>query len=350
MGKKCIHIIWIILLDICLIGAALCVFALFHHVIPKEGEQNGYVVTMPQEGTDQEEILENPAEIVPSPDNLIPVVQEDEVQEEVPEHQVEALDTPKELTWKEKFAHYFSENDVISTETQYRDANVSVTYYEGEKDGSRYCVENIYISDIKYFRTAFADDTYGRGITQWPLEMAIENSAVAAVNGDYYGATNSSLVIRNGVLYSDQMRDNICVMFADGSMAAYEVDQVDLDKLIEQGVWQAWSFGPSLLDERGHAKEAFSSNVKAANPRTAVGYYEPGHYCFVTVDGRNQDSEGLTLAQLSGLMEELGCSFAYNLDGGKTSFMVFQDSVMNVPVDGGRRSSDILYIQRSEQP
>jgi len=344
--KKYIRIGLIILLDICLIGVALCIFALFHHVIPVKGEQDGYASTMPQEIVEQEAVSENSSEVILSQET----VRDAEMQTEDLEQQDNVQSAPKELTWQEKFAHYFSAEGVISTETQYCDANVSVSFYEGEKYGSRYCVENIYISDIKYFRTAFAGDTYGRGITQWPFEMAEENNAVAAVNGDYYGATNSSLVIRNGVLYSDQLDGNICVLFADGTMAAYEADEVDLDKLIEQGVWQAWSFGPSLLDEQGHAKENFSSNVKKENPRTVVGYYEPGHYCFVTVDGRNEDSSGLTLAQLSELMEELGCSFAYNLDGGKTSFMLFQDLVMNVPVEGGRRSSDIVYIQRSVQP
>ena len=35
-----------------------------------------------------------------------------------------------------------------------------------------------------------------------------------------------------------------------------------------------------------------------------IGYYEPGHYCFVAVDGRSDKSKGLTMAQLSELMLE----------------------------------------------
>ncbi len=30
----------------------------------------------------------------------------------------------------------------------------------------------------------------------------------------------------------------------------------------------------------------FNSTLGKANPRTAVGNYEPGHYCFLVVDGR----------------------------------------------------------------
>ena len=38
--------------------------------------------------------------------------------------------------------------------------------------------------------------------------------------------------------------------------------------------------------EDGKAKTTFTSDVKPKNPRSVIGYYEPGHYCFVQVDGR----------------------------------------------------------------
>ena len=102
--------------------------------------------------------------------------------------------------------------------------------------------------------------------------------------------------------------------------------------------------GAMLLDETGMHKENFNSAVDKANPRTAIGYFEPGHYCFVAVDGRNSESDGLTMQQLSLLMEKLGCKVAYNLDGGKTSIMVWNDQVANVPSAGGRKCSDAVMI------
>jgi exopolysaccharide biosynthesis protein len=93
----------------------------------------------------------------------------------------------------------------------------------------------------------------------------------------------------------------------------------------------------------------FNSKVNPENPRTAIGYYEPGHYCFVVVDGRQDGySDGLTLAELSQLFHDLGCQTAYNLDGGQSSMMVFQDSLVNQPYKGGRNSSDIVYL--TDQP
>ena len=36
-------------------------------------------------------------------------------------------------------------------------------------------------------------------------------------------------------------------------------------------------------------------DISGGNPRSCIGYYEPGHYCFVIVDGRQKQSAGVTL-------------------------------------------------------
>ena len=51
-----------------------------------------------------------------------------------------------------------------------------------------------------------------------------------------------------------------------------------------------------------------------------------------------------TMQQLSLLVEKLGCKVAYNLDGGQTSFMVWNDQVANVPSGGGRRCSAAVML------
>ena len=76
-----------------------------------------------------------------------------------------------------------------------------------------------------------------------------------------------------------------------------------------------------------------------------TGYFEPGHYCFVVVDGRQEGySHGATLEQLSEILAEHGCVSGYNLDGGKTSMMTFGDEVANRPTQGGRDVSDIIFV------
>ena len=89
----------------------------------------------------------------------------------------------------------------------------------------------------------------------------------------------------------------------------------------------------------------------ASNPRTAIGMVEPGHYFFVVSDGRTNESEGLSLYQLADIMKTLGCTVAYNLDGGGSSTMYFNGEIINYPTTSGRSMkergvSDIVYIEK----
>lgn len=52
------------------------------------------------------------------------------------------------------------------------------------------------------------------------------------------------------------------------------------------------------------------------------------------------------MTEAANLMVSLGCETAYNLDGGGSSTMYFNGSVINEPSNGGERgTSDILYIE-----
>ena len=47
---------------------------------------------------------------------------------------------------------------------------------------------------------------------------AANNSAILAVNGDYYGANSTGYVIRNGVVYRDTVREDS----SNGDLAIYK--------------------------------------------------------------------------------------------------------------------------------
>ena len=194
-------------------------------------------------------------------------------------------------------------------------------------------------------KTAFANDIYGRGQREYAWDISMEKGAILSVNGDYYGARDDGVVIRNGVVYRSDTFKDVCILYYDGVMETMPATDFNLDEAIERGAYQAFSFGPALLDENGVGKEEFDSEIIDPNPRTAIGYFEPGHYCFVVCDGRQDGySEGPTLQELADIFEEMGCKAAYNLDGGESAYMVFRDYVISQPYDGGRKASDIVYI------
>ena len=130
-----------------------------------------------------------------------------------------------------------------------------------------------------------------------------------------------------------------------GVLTVYPYGKLKKAALKEMNAYQTWVFGPSLLDENGHSKTKFRSKVLPRNPRSVLGYYEPGHYAFLLVDGRSQTCEGITLEDLSQFCEELGFTAAYNLDGGQSSVLASPSGAINSPFRDGRAVSDILAIR-----
>lgn len=242
-----------------------------------------------------------------------------------------------------KFADKFTTGTVEKTDTSYKDANINISIEKVQENNVTYFLADIYVADIQYFKTAFAKEADVMGGRERTSVVAQENNAILAINGDHC-VDNNGPVIRNGKLYRDETYADALVMNYDGTMQTFSADQLDMDAIKTNGAWQVWTFGPMLLKD-GQPTTEFNSTLKKANPRTAVGYYEPGHYCFLVVDGRQSGySDGMTLEELSQFFYDKGCKVAFNLDGGQSSEMVFMGNVINQPYDGGRSTNDILYI------
>lgn len=235
----------------------------------------------------------------------------------------------------------------------YSDENLQITVYEYRIDNTSVYVADVTAASASYLKTAFAQNAYGRNVTETTSEIASGEGAILAVNGDFYGSRESGYVIRNGVLYRDTAgtSQEDLVIYGDGSFEIVSEDAVSAEDLLSAGASQVLSFGPGLVED-GSISVTEADEVgkaKASNPRTAVGVIDDLHYVFVVSDGRTDESEGLSLYQLAEFMKSLGVTDAYNLDGGGSSTMYFKGQVINNPTTDGRnieeRSvSDIVYI------
>ena len=233
--------------------------------------------------------------------------------------------------------------------------NTSVEVTEITVNDTQVYIADISLSDPSQLMTAVAEDTFGRNVTDKTSEIAEDNSALIAINGDYYGFRDSGYVMRNGYLYRSTARSGSgnedLVIYGDGTMDIIDESEVTAEELAAQGAVQIFSFGPGLVEDGEIAVDANTEvdQSKSSNPRTAIGMIEPGHYVMVVSDGRTSESEGLTLYELAQVMQELGCTEAYNLDGGGSSTMYYNGEVINNPTTGGNRIkersvSDIVYI------
>ncbi len=209
-------------------------------------------------------------------------------------------------------------------------------------------VADIYIEDITSIRSAWSKDTL-KASAHSPmdvLDLMAREDALLMINGDYVSKWDFGCVVCNGAVARqvDNPRYDPCVLLRDGTMITLDGTKTSSEQILKMDPWQVWFFGPSLLDEDGRAKGTFNSSLTDVNPRTVIGYYAPGHYCFVVVEGRRDKySRGMTLQQLSRYMESLGCAAAYNLDGGDSSVMAFDGRRVNKP-RSFRNIPDVIYI------
>ena len=245
-----------------------------------------------------------------------------------------------------------SSGTVIGT---YSDSKSKITVTQYRAYDSNIYVADVEVTDGTSILSAFANNTYGRNITDTTSDMAEENNAVLAINGDYYGARQSGYVIRNGVVYRNQGSNGEDMVISKyGTLSFISESDTTTDSLIQKQAWQVLSFGPVLV-ENGEVAVTENDEVgmaMASNPRTAIGTVAKNHYLFVVSDGRTSESAGLSLYELANFMKSLGATNVYNLDGGGSSTMVFQGEVVNNPTTNGnkiseRAVSDILYIGKN---
>ena len=350
--KKRKSVAELILQDILLTGLILVIFALFHHVIPyvkyqMTAKQEGGIDTTPIRPSVTETAA--PETGRPQETEALPADTEQPDPDVTPEPTPEP--TPDPMDWRTKFADHFTE-EVVVTDHSYSSPNISIDiqkYVSDDPAPSTYFVADIYVADLACFQTYWAGGSFHKWMEEDPIQCARNAGAILAINGDYANSQDYGFLVRNGELYmSEQTIYDICVLYYDGTMVTYGADEYKVQDVLDREPYQVWKFGPALLDENGQPRESFNATgpISDVNPRTGLGYYEPGHYCFVVVDGRQGGySAGMRIGRFAQLFADLGCTAAYNLDGGRSSVMMFQNSFFNHPYLNGRNAGDILLIR-----
>ena len=242
-------------------------------------------------------------------------------------------------------------NTKTLTDTSYKDNNIEINIKEYFENNTKIYVADVKLVDSSYLKTAFAKSSYGKNVTDFTSSIANSLNAILAINGDFYGVQESGYVLKQGVVYRSaaSSREDL-VIYKDGSFEIINEKDITIEELVNNGAYNILSFGPALVL---NSKVSVSTNEEvgkamSSNPRTAIGIIDKNHYVFVVSDGRTSESDGLSLYELATFMKDLGCTTAYNLDGGGSSTMYFNGNVINNPTTNGnikeRKVSDIVYI------
>lgn len=335
------RLIKVIVIDLAVLGVLLVAFAYFHHVRVDEVAPTTLSSVTPRP---------NPTPTVEPADAPPLTGEETPAQTSTPE----IVDTG---LLGGLYTDKFTGGEVEQTETSYRSGNVCVEIQKVMLEAPRlavYYVADIYIKDVTSFRSAVALDykEHNEGARKNVMDATQLSSlvnAIVAVDGDNFTFRKQALIaIRDGKEYikSTPVDGDVCALFYDGTMETYlkkEMTSAKIAELYARSPYQVWTFGPELLED-GQVKTVFGTSK--TNPLCAIGYYAPGHYCFILADGRqNGYSLGITLPELSQIFYDLGCTVAYNLDGGDTAVMTFMGEWMSHPEnEAPRQTGDILYI------
>ena len=171
------------------------------------------------------------------------------------------------------------------------------------------------------------------GVMGYTVEdMAAEFDAVAGINaGGFYdpngsgnGSIPDTIVVFEGQIYNAGWGNNVGFVGIDSNYILH-VGDFDQDDLVERDIQYGVSFGPILI-ANGEVCDGLESGV---NPRTAIGQRSDGAMLLLVVDGRQPSSLGATYADLAEVFSDYGAVNAYNLDGGSSTIMWYQDQYIN---------------------
>ena len=197
----------------------------------------------------------------------------------------------------------------------------------------------------------------GNVYTNEPGELVRSCNAVVAVNGDKLTERKHGLIYRMGVMLQQTASPEKDSLFIDenGDFHAFvRSDPKEMAQFLKDGhtIVNAFCFGPAMvIDGKAQTigKYDFECNTEA--PRTIICQVGPLEYLFIEIEGRNQNSRGMTMQDAANYVATLGVQTAYNLDGGNSSIMFFNRKYFDEHYSGSERPmSDIVYVCSAVDP
>lgn len=239
------------------------------------------------------------------------------------------------------------------TETSYRDDTIIV-----EMDRQRMYDSDVYIAYVKVatpsqIRTAVAGKKLGSSSTNHPSTIAKNYNGIVAINGDYYTKTKAGYIVRMGDTYREKTSKNMDLLLVDELgdfhiiLRGHENQEEEMAAFTsEHKIVNGFFFGPALVKDGEQQKipENYQFDPHQKNPRAGIAQMGVLTYALVVVNGRTDDSEGVTMEEFASIMSELGAEQAYNLDGGNSATLVFNGEVYNDKPQAERSVTDIIYF------
>ena len=177
-------------------------------------------------------------------------------------------------------------------------------------------------------------------VGQFLRELVVDNNAVLGINASGFVDTNemgnggdpTGIVIQDGKVIWNSTKTG----YSGGIAGFTKVNKLVLTKgtaeeAIQAGVEDAVEFGPFLI-VNGEAAEIKGNGGWGIAPRTVLAQRKDGIVLFVVIDGRQPGySLGISMTELTKLLQRYKAHNAVNLDGGASSSLAIGNETITKP-------------------
>lgn len=244
-------------------------------------------------------------------------------------------------------------------EDGYEDASIKLVIETREIGGDTCRIAQVDIKDASQLRTATAGKP-GSSKVALISSMAQKYNAVIAINANYMSnqPSKTSFEYRMGTKVRSKLNrtKDLLIIDENGDFHVLVKSQKEeLDAFLDAGhqIINAFTFGPGLVKDGAALKidKNYGYNPQGKEPRLAIGQLGPKSYLLVLVEGRRANSDGVDLPTLAKIMADLGCTQAFNLDGGNSATMVFNGGYTHTKTKANERAqSDMIYFASAIKP
>lgn len=228
--------------------------------------------------------------------------------------------------------------------------------------------QNVSILEIKPKRKLMLDLGYDAKNLITTSDFGKNTNSIAAINGTFFDIANGGSV---DFIKSDGVVINENRLGKNGSRSGHQTSalvfnggKLSIAKFNGNASWEksldgedVMVTGPLLIMDQIDEKLDSNTFNKTRHPRTAVAVTKNNRVLLITVDGRNENSAGMSLFELTKLMRWLRSDDAINLDGGgSTSLWVNGyegNGVVNYPTDnkkwdhnGERKVANVVLLKK----
>ena len=180
------------------------------------------------------------------------------------------------------------------------------------------------------------------GVTgQYLTTMAEEHDAILAVNGGGFDDPNFSSTGGSplGVTICNWAYTSQAKYTGAGGIIGFTranklilTSKVSVKEAKEKDIRDAVTFGPFLI-VNGKASSVVGNGGWGTAPRSAIAQRKDGIILFLVVDGRTASKPGADMDDLIDVLMDYGAYNAANLDGGTSSVLVVDNTIVNDPID-----------------